>query len=71
MTRRSSYSFDIDLMRIAGAAVIVALVVGIALRLTGSSIGTAVVIAVLAGIASSLFLGPVRRSRPARSNSSG
>ena len=67
---RSAYSFDGDLMRIAGVAVIVAVLVGVGLHLAGLGVGAAVVWAVLAGALSTVLVGPVSGRRPARSNSS-
>lgn len=70
MTRqRSSYSFDGDLMRIALVAVVVGVLVGVGLHLLG--VGNPVVWGVVAGVLSTLLLGPASGRRPARSNSSG
>ena len=70
MTRQqSSYSFDGDLMRIAVVAVVVGAIVGVGLHLAG--VGGAIMWGVLAGALSTVFVGPLRSRRPARSNSSG
>lgn len=69
---RSAYSFDGDLMRIAGVAVVVAVLVGLGLHYVADlGVGAAVVWAVLAGALSTVLIGPVSGRRPARSNSSG
>jgi predicted PurR-regulated permease PerM len=66
---RSAYSFDGDLMRIAVVAVVVGVVVGLALHVSG--VGGAVLWGVLAGALSTVLVGPLSARRPARSNSSG
>lgn len=66
---RSAYSFDGDLMRIALVAVVVGVLAGVVVHLL--DVGHPVVWGVVAGVLSTLLVGPASGRRPARSNSSG
>jgi len=66
--RTGRYSFGGDLMHIAWVGVVVAIVVGLAVHFAGG--GAPVVWGVLAGVVSTLVMGPVSGKRAARSNAS-